>query len=110
MKEFWQSFVHFLTEYDIQKTSSALRNVNWLDLLTSPMAWVVAIPVILLAVWRRQIHFLILAVSLVVFAVVLQNILPPAGESIPLSNLMEFIAVSVGLVVVNGYFFFVREK
>lgn len=110
MKEIWDSFLKMLTEYNMGRVLDLLRQVNWYDMLVSPWAWIVAIPFLVLVLWKRQLRLLVLGVSFALFVWLLQNSLPAAGQPMPLSQLLEFIAGTGALVGVNLYFLFIREK
>jgi hypothetical protein len=110
IKNIWGSFVQFLSEYNVEKIVQAIQQLDWHALLTNPVAWMIAIPLLIFIIWKRRLNLLILFCSFIVFAYLLQNTLPPAGESVPLNKLLEFLGGSVVLLAVNIYFLILREK
>ena len=110
IKEMWGKLGVFLTEYDIQKISEVVRQLDWREQLSNPVVWVVGIAIVVLTIWKRKISLLIMAGSFVLFMLLLQNTLPPPGQSIPLNKVLEFLGGSVLLLAVNVYFLILREK
>ncbi len=109
MKEIWNGFVSFLKEHDAAYLLSTLRGLDWQALLTNPLFWVVTLSVSGVMIWKKQLKLLILICSFAIFVVLLQVTLPPAGESMDMSGLLQFIGGSAILVIVNLYFFLVRQ-
>ncbi len=107
--KWWESFVDFLQEYDAAKIGDVLNDVDWLAVLSNPITWVVALPVLGLLILRKQVKLIVLGISAVVFFVLLGDTLPGAGEAIPMAKLIQFIGGTVLLVAVNAYFFFMYE-
>ncbi|NTV42710.1 MAG: hypothetical protein HGA63_05360 [Syntrophobacteraceae bacterium] len=105
----YEGLAKFLSDYDAHKMAEAIRTLDWGKLLSDPTFWFIFLPPLLLLIWRKAYRFLLLAASLVIFVFLLQYTLPPAGQSMPLNKLLEFIGGSVVLVVVNLYFLFMRE-
>jgi hypothetical protein len=110
IKNIWDQFVHFLSEYDVQKIAEALHQLDWRAQLTNPVTWIVGLPLLAFIIWKRKVNLLILCCSFVAFIYLLQNTLPPTGESVPLNKLLEFLGGSVVLLAVNIYFMILREK
>lgn len=110
MKEAWNLFIKLLSDYDMDRLIELLRHLKWQDVLLNPWTWLVIVPLVAIALWRGRFSLLVMIASFMAFVWLLQNSLPPSGQSIPLSSLLEFVAGTVGLVVVDMYFLFVREK
>jgi hypothetical protein len=111
IKNMWSAFIGFLTENDFQKISEWVRELKWTELIASPWVWVAVIIIVLLSVWKRRTSYLVLACSCVLFIVLLQHTLPPAGEgSMPLSSILEFLGGCVLLIGVNLYLLMLREN
>ncbi len=109
LKNYWDGFVQFLTEYDSQKIMELLRSLDWNEIARSPIAWGLAISVVAYSLWKKQVRYLILGISLVLFVFLLQHTIPPAGENLSLSKLLTFLGGCVALMGVNVYFMFIRE-
>jgi len=109
LQEKWDSFVKFLSEYDIRKVLDVVRNLNWTELAVSPLFWLGVILVLGLTLWKRKFRLLLLVFSFIVFIFLAQYTLPPGGETIPLTKLLGFLGGTVALIVVNLYFLLVRE-
>jgi len=108
LESMWENFISFLAEYDSRKITELSRELDWQEALHSPFLWLVGFPLVSYLIWKRRFHTLLLIFSLVAFVALLLNVLPTAGEPIPLSDIVLFISGSIALVVVNLYFFFVR--
>lgn len=108
MGEYWSRFVDFLAENDFTSLMERFRSVDLQALLANPLFWIVVIPVVILLIMRRMGRFVILGVSVVLFGLLIQQTLVPPGEVMPLSSLLKFIGGSVGLMVVNVYFMWIK--
>ena len=84
--------------------------MDWDSLMLSPWLWAAGVALLVLVVWKRRVSFLILAVSFVLFVVLLKNSLPQSDQPMPLSKLLEFIGGTGLLIGVNLYFLVIREK
>lgn len=105
----YEGLAKFLADYDAHKMAEVIRTLDWGKLLSESTTWFIVLPPVLLLVWRKAYRFLLLLASLVVFVFLLQYTLPPAGQSMPLNKLLEFIGGTMVLVVVNLYFLLMRE-
>jgi len=110
LKDYWNGFVGFLTEYDAMTIAEKIRQVDFNDLLTNPLFWLVGITLLALAVWRKQIKTMVFAASLVAFFFLLQNTLPAGGKGLSLEALLKFGGGTLALIGVNFYFLLIREK
>ncbi|GLI33099.1 hypothetical protein [Desulforhabdus amnigena] len=110
MKEFWESFLHFLKEYDSQKIAGVIRDIDWSAAVRNPWAWVVGVSLLSFLIWKKQIKLMVFGVSLLLLTALLQHTLPPAGESMSLDKLLQFMGGAVALGGVNLYFLFMRES
>jgi len=110
IKTAWQEFVRFLSEYDLTKILDMIARVDWQKVLLSPFTWLVLIPVLGYLILRRHFRILLVSASVGVFLFFVQTRIPPAGEAIPISKLMEFLGVAVLIIAINLYFLFLRDK
>jgi hypothetical protein len=110
LKEYWDAFVKFLTEYNANTLAEKLQEVDFGALLTDPLFWFVSLVLFGLAVWRKQIKLMIFAVSLVGFFFLLQSTLPKGGQSLSLESLVKFGGGTLALLALNFYFLLIREK
>ncbi len=99
----------FLAEYDLPKIQEVVRNLDWGKVLSTPEVWFVAVPVLGYLVWKRKFRLMLFFASLAVFTFLLPNVLPAAGEAVPLPKLLMFLGASLGLVLINLYFLMVRR-
>lgn len=109
LKEYWDGFVKFLVEYDTQKVLEVLRELDWKELAGNPLLWLIGGGTLILMLWKRMIRLMIFMASLAAFLVLLQQTLPSPGQAMDLNNLLLFIGGTIGLLVVNLYFIFIRE-
>jgi hypothetical protein len=105
----WNGFVKFLTDNDAATLAESARKIDFGELLTNPLFWVVSIALLVLAVWRKQVKLMLLAVSVVAFFFLLQNTLPPAGQSLSLKGLLKFGGGTLAIVGMNFYFLLIRR-
>lgn len=108
LKVIWQSFTGFLAEYDSHKITEIFRDLDWHEVVHTPLVWLVGLPILGYLVWKRRFQTLLLIFSLIAFVALLLSVLPSAGQPIPLSKIVAFIGGSLALVLVNLYFLFVR--
>lgn len=108
-KNGWDSFVKFLTDNDAGTLAESIRKIDFGELLTNPLFWVVSIALLVLAVWRKQVKLMLLAFSAVAFFFLLQNTLPPGGENLSLEGLLKFGGGTLAIVGVNFYFLLIRR-
>lgn len=107
--DYWKSFVEFLSVYKTEKISEVIRSLDWQEVIRNPVVWVVTLSLLGVVVWKRQFKILVLVASVVVFVVLLQFTLPPAGQSIPLESLLKFVGGTMLLLAVNVYFLIIRN-
>jgi hypothetical protein len=110
LKNIWDGFVEFLSANDANTLAEKAQKVDFAALLTDPLFWFVSIVLIGLAVWRKQIKLMVLAVSLVAFFFLLQMTLPSAGKALSLEDLVKFGGGTLALIGLNFYFLLIREK
>lgn len=110
LKEYWDGFVGFLTEYDAATLAEAIRKVDYGAMLTNPLFWLISIVLFGLAIWRKQIKLMVLAASLVGFFFLLQGTLPVGGKALALNDLVIFGGGTLALIGLNFYFLLIREK
>lgn len=110
LKTYWESFVGFLTEYDFAKIMDALRHLDWQKLMMNPLVWLVGLAVLLYTIRKGELRILVLVLSFAGFIYLSQQTLPSAGEPVSLEAMLKFIGGCVLLLIINGYFFFIRGK
>ena len=109
MKEFFLRIYDFLVANDFPTLVESLREMEWSHVLRSAYTWLISLPILIFLLWTKRFKVLIALASLGVFVVLLQSTLPPAGEKIPLNDLLTFLGGSFVLVMVNLYFILVRD-
>ncbi len=110
LKSTWDGFVEFLTANDANTLAEKAQKVDFAALLTNPLFWLVSIVLLGLAIWRKQIKMMVLAVSLVAFFFLLQSTLPSGGKTLALEDLVKFGGGTLALIGLNFYFLLIREK
>lgn len=110
MKTWWQLLIHFFKTYDTQRVVNAVDRLSWQDVTGHPWIGLLGAGVLVYLVWMRRLRFLLLLASAVVFVHLLLAAFPGTGGAIPLHKLLIFIGGCVGLVVVNLYFWMIRER
>lgn len=110
LKAIWNSLAEFLVEYDTHKIAEVLREMNWQEQLRNPLAWLVGLAVLGYSIWKRELRIPVLILSFIAFMYLCQSTLPGPGEKLSLDALLEFFGGSIVLLIINGYFFFVRGK
>ncbi len=110
IKNAWNGLVEFLSTYDARRIVQAMQDVDWQEQLTNPFAWLVSIVILAYSIWKRDIRFLVLIGSFIGFVVMCEMKLPEPGAPIALDDILAFMGGAIGLIVLNGYFFFIREK
>lgn len=109
LKEYWEHFVSFLKKYDAAHIMEILREADWNSILTNPLAWIATFFLFGVMIWKKQLKMLVFVCSMAAFVALLQTTLPPSGESMELSRILQFIGGSALLAGVNLYFLFVRQ-
>lgn len=105
---YWKSFLEFLTEYKTEKIGNLIRNLDWQEVIRNPIVWVVSLTILGLMVWKQQFKLLIVMASAVAFVFLLQLTLPPAGQAISLTNLLQFVGGTMALLGANVYFLIIK--
>jgi hypothetical protein len=108
IKEYWQKLVAFLAEYDLQKVSDLVREVEWRDLGNHPSFAAVGFALLLYMVFKKRFKTILVLASLVLFLGLVKYTVPPDGGNIPLDKLITFIGGSVILAGANLYVLFMR--
>ncbi len=109
MKEFMHSVSNFFVTNDFPTLLEYVRGMEWNVILRSVYTWMIVIPVFGLLVWTKSIKTIVSVVSLGLFVVLLKTSLAPAGEAMPLHDLLMFMLGTFGLAAVNLYFIFIRQ-
>ncbi len=110
MKEYLLRMYDFLAANDFPTLMESIRQLDWRVVLKSGYTWLIAAPILIFILWTKRFKILIAFASLAGFLLLLQYTLPPAGEKIPLNDLLVFIGGSMGLVGLNLYLLFIRES
>ncbi len=110
LKGYWDTFVDFLKTNDAATVGESMRQVDFAALLSSPLFWLIGIVILGLAIWRKQIKLMVLAISMVGFFFLLQSTLPVGGKSLSLDGLVKFGGGTLALIGINFYFLLIREK
>lgn len=109
MKEFILQIFDFMKEHDFQHLLEHLRQLEWRDVLRSGYTWLVGAPLLLTFILTKRFKTLLALASLAAFVLLLQYTLPPYGETIPLSSLLEFLGGAFAIVAINLYFLLIRD-
>jgi hypothetical protein len=109
LKELWSRIADFFIKNDFVSLMEMLRKLEWNVVLRSFYFWAVAVPLLIYIIMTKKIRLMVLGVSIGLFIVLLQKVLPTPGASMPLHDLLVFIGGTFGLVVVNLYFLFMRD-
>jgi len=95
--------------YDLQKILDLIHSINWLELMNSPVAWLVLIAVLLVIIISKRYRYVLVVLSIAVFIYLVDKTLPAQLENVELKNLIGFFAGTVAIVGINFYFLVVRE-
>lgn len=106
---FWEKIFGFLKEYSISRIVEVCREMDWSDIASNPLVWLLTISVVVFMIWKQQVKLLVGLCSLVVFLVLLQYALPPAGQSMEMEKIVHFVGGSAVLAGLNLYFIFVKQ-
>jgi hypothetical protein len=109
MKELFDKIINFLAQYDFTTLMKTFRQLQMDQVVKNPVVWIVAVPFVAFCLFKRQIKYLVIVVSLILFLFLVSNTLPEAGETISADKLVKFVAGAVGLIGVNFYLLFVRD-
>lgn len=109
MEGFLKTVGDLLTEYSISKIGEVFRTLDWVEVLSDPMSWAIALPVVLVMILRKAYRLLLLGVSVLAAVALLHYTLPSPGQSIPLERLLMFMVGGAALVGVNVYFLIMRD-
>jgi hypothetical protein len=105
----WEKFVEFLKEYDTQRIAQTIREIDWVEVAKSPLAWLAVLAFLGYVLWKQKIRLLVVVVSVAAFIYLLQMTLPSAGEDISPAEMVKFVGGCMGLLAVNAYFFLMRD-
>jgi hypothetical protein len=109
MEGFLKSVGNFLSEHTAGKIGQTLQKLDWEKIVSDPMTWVIALPVILLLILRKAYRIILLGVSVLAVFALLHYTLPAPGQSIPLERLVMFMVGGAAVAGVNIYFLIMRE-
>ncbi|MFZ2446568.1 MAG: hypothetical protein WAW37_09430 [Syntrophobacteraceae bacterium] len=109
MKEYLLRAWDFLVTHDFPTMLEAIRQLRWGDILRNAYTWLVVLPVLVALLWTKSIKILVALLSLVAFLLLIQYTLPPAGDKIPLSDILTFLGGFAALAAINLYFIFIRD-
>lgn len=109
MKEFMHSVYNFFVTNDFPTLLEHLRGMEWNVILRSVYTWMIIVPFMGLLIWTKSVKTIVAIVSLGLFVVLLKTSLAPAGEAMPLHDLLMFMLGTFSLAAVNLYFLFIRQ-
>jgi hypothetical protein len=104
----WENFVNFLKENDITTLAQNARSLDWGQVVTNPLFWLVLIVFLAWVVWKKQFKLLLLLASAGAFVFLLQVSLPPSGDKIELNSLIKFLGGAVVIIGLNLYVFLIK--
>lgn len=110
MNNWWQLLIGFFQKYNTQGVADAVQRLSWQGVIGHRWISLLGAGLLVYLLWTRRFRFLLLLASVVVFVYLLTGTLPGPGAAIPLNKILSFIGGCVLLVVVNLYFWMVRER
>jgi hypothetical protein len=109
VKQFLNSIYDFLAAHDFPTLLAAIRGLEWTQIARSFYTWLIILPLLTFLLWTKKFKILIAIGSFLLFLVLMQKYLSPAGDTLPLQDLLIFLAGAVALIGLNFYLLFVRE-
>jgi hypothetical protein len=109
MEGFLSSVGSFLSKYTATEIGKTLQKLDWEKILSDPMTWGIALPIIVIMILRKAYRLMLLGVSVLATVALLHYTLPATGQSIPLERLVMFMVGGAALAGVNIYFLIMRE-
>ena len=109
MKELWNKICDFLVANDFPTLLKAIRKLEWSQIAKSPYTWLIIVPLLIYLIWTKKYKILTALASFFLFLLLIQKTLAPAEESLPLHDLLIFLAGAIVLVGLNIYLLFVRQ-
>lgn len=109
MNEFLQRMFNFFVVNDFPTLLESIRHMKWGDVAKTPLLWLIGIPVLIALLWTKSYKLITALASLAALVVLLHYTLPPAGDKIPLHDLVIFSVGALALALLNLYLFFVRD-
>lgn len=110
MGEYFSKIIDFLAQNDFPSIMERFRTADLHALLSNPVFWIIVVPIVLVLILQHKARYLILGASIILFGVLVQQTLAPPGEVMPLYNLLKFIGGTVGLMVVNVYYLWIKAR
>jgi hypothetical protein len=99
----------FIKTYDILKILQIIRSINWIELAKSPITWAVVAVALLVIVLTKRYKYIIVLLSVVAFAFLIDKTLPTQLENVELKNIVGFFVGAVVIVGIDFYLLFIRE-
>lgn len=109
MKGMFDKILDFLAQYDFMTLMKLFRNLKMEQVLHNPMVWVVTIAFVGFCVMKKRLKYLVLAVSLLLFLLLLSYTIPEGSGTISTEKMLKFIGGTVALFAVNFYLVFIRD-
>jgi hypothetical protein len=109
MNEYLQRAYNFLVVNDFPTLLESIRQLKWGEVVRNPVVWLIVTPIVVALVWKKRFKLMVAFASFAALILLLQFTLPPAGDKIPLNDLVIFCGGALGLVLLNLYLLLVRE-
>jgi hypothetical protein len=109
MEGFLKTVGSFLSDYTTTRIGETIKKLDWERILSDPMTWGIAVPIIIIMILRKAYRLMLLGVSVLATVALLHYTLPATGQSIPLERLVMFMVGGAALAGVNIYFLIMRE-
>ncbi|MGC9964075.1 MAG: hypothetical protein ABSE08_01590 [Syntrophobacteraceae bacterium] len=109
MKELLNHIYKFLATNDFPTMLAAIGELKWNQVARTWYTWLIILPVLIVLIWTKSIKSIVALVSIFLFLLLIQKTLSPAEGTLPLRDLLTFLAGAVALVGLNLYLIFIRE-
>jgi len=109
MKEFLNRIYDFLATHDFPTLLGAIHDLEWRQVGRSAYTWLIVLPLLIYLLWTKKYKLITAIASFLLFLVLLQNTLSPAGDTLSLHDLLIFLAGASALVGLNLYMLFIRQ-
>ena len=109
VREVLNHIYDFLAAHDFPAILGAIHELQWNQVARSAYTWLIVLPLLIYLLWTKKYKILTAAVSFFLFLVLIQRTLSPAGDTLPLRDLLIFLSGAVALVGLNLYLLFIRQ-
>ncbi|MGC8719133.1 MAG: hypothetical protein ACP5TY_03885 [Thermodesulforhabdaceae bacterium] len=109
LSKFFSQLWEFIKTYNVSKILELIHSINWIELAKSPITWAVAAVVLAVIVLTKRYRYIIVALSVVAFAFLVDKTLPTQLENVELKNILGFFTGTVAIVAIDFYLLFVKE-